>query len=94
MLSAESFALDAYRRDPAHEVYAMTKLASFPLAAGVFCLIGATILIVKIGGPLDAQILDHYFVLSPKWLFITGTILIISSLALLAVAHRTARSVP
>ena len=44
----------------------MTKLALFPLATGIFSLIVATILILRIGGPLDAQILDHYFVLSPK----------------------------
>jgi hypothetical protein len=42
----------------------MTKLALFPLAAGIICLIIAAILAAKIGGPLDVQILNHYFVLS------------------------------
>ena len=72
----------------------MTRLALFPLAAGIFCLIVAAILITKIGGPLDVQILDHYFVLSPKWLLIAGAILLVSSLAVLAMAHKTARPLP
>jgi hypothetical protein len=65
---------------------AMTKLALFPLAAGIICLIVAIILIAKIGGPLDVQIHDHYFVLSPKWLFLAGMVLVVPSLAL-AAAH-------
>ncbi len=64
----------------------MTKLALFPLAAGIICLITATILIAKIGGPLDLQIFDYYFVLSPKWLFLAGAALVVPSLALVA-AH-------
>jgi hypothetical protein len=64
----------------------MTKLALFPLAAGDLCLIIAAILIAKIGGPLDVQIHDHYFVLSPKWLFLAGMVLVVPSLALVA-AH-------
>jgi len=64
----------------------MTKLALFPLAAGILCLIIATILTAKIGGPLDGQILDHYFVLSPRWLLIAGMALVVPSLALVA-AH-------
>jgi hypothetical protein len=64
----------------------MTKLALFPLAAGIICLVTATILIARIGGPLDVQILDHYFVLSPKWLFLVGAALVVPSLALV-VAH-------
>ena len=64
----------------------LAKLALFPLAAGIICLVIAAILIAKIGGPLDVQILDHYFVLSPKWLLILGTALFVPSLALVA-AH-------
>jgi len=64
--------------------YAMVKLASFPLAAGIICLIVAAILGVRIGGPLDAQILNYYFVLSPKWLLITAVALVVPSLALVA----------
>ena len=64
--------------------YAMVKLASFPLAAGIICLIMAAILIVKIGGPLDAQILNYYFVLSPQWLLVAGIALVVLSLALIA----------
>lgn len=72
----------------------MTKLALLPLATGIFCLIIAAIAIAKIGGALDVQILDHYFVLSPKWLLIAGIILIASSLTFLALAHRAARPLP
>jgi hypothetical protein len=64
----------------------MTKLALFPLAAGIICLIIAAILTAKIGGPLDVQILNHYFVLSPKWLLLAGMALVVPSLALVA-AH-------
>jgi hypothetical protein len=71
---------------PVAEVHAMAKLALFPLAAGIICLSAATILIARIEGPLDVQILDHYFVLSPKWLFLVGAALVVPSLALVA-AH-------
>ena len=64
----------------------MSKLALFPLAAGIICLIITAILTAKIGGPLDVQILDHYFVLSPKWLLLAGVALVVPSLALVA-AH-------
>jgi hypothetical protein len=64
----------------------MTKLALFPLAAGIICLIIAPIVTAKIGGPLDVQILDHYFVLSPKLLLLAGVALVVPSLALVA-AH-------
>jgi hypothetical protein len=62
----------------------MVKLASLPLAAGITCLIMAAILMVKIGGPLDAQILNYYFVLSPQWLLIAGIALVVPALALIA----------
>jgi hypothetical protein len=62
----------------------VVKLASFPCAAGIICLIMAAILIAKIGGPLDVQILNYYFVLSPKWLLIAGIALVVPSLALIA----------
>jgi hypothetical protein len=62
----------------------MVKLASFPLAAGIICLIVAAILGVRIGGPLDAQILNYYFVLSPQWLLTAGIALVVLSLALIA----------
>ena len=62
----------------------MVKLASFPLAAGIIGLIMAAILIAKIGGPLDAQILNYYFVPSPKWLLTAGIALVVPSLALIA----------
>jgi hypothetical protein len=78
--------LDEPRWGSEDEVHAMTILALFPLAAGIICLIIAAILIAKIGGPLDVQILDHYFVLSPKWLLIAGMVLVVPSLALVA-AH-------
>ena len=64
----------------------MTKLALFPLAAGIICFIIAAIVTAKIGGPLDVQILDHYFVLSPKLLLLAGVALVVPSLALVA-AH-------
>jgi hypothetical protein len=64
----------------------MAKLALSTLATGIICLVIAAILTAKIGGPLDIQILDRYFVLSPKWLLIAGMALVVPSLALVA-AH-------
>jgi hypothetical protein len=84
------FVLAAYavRTSPGSvaEFRAMTKLALFPLAAGIICLIIAAILTAKMGGPSDVQILNHYFVLSPKWLLLAGMALVVPSLALVA-AH-------
>jgi hypothetical protein len=83
-VSITRFVLDAPRGRTCTRGYAMVKLASFPLAAGIICLIVAAILGVRIGGPLDAQILNYYFVLSPKWLLITAVALVVPSLALVA----------
>jgi len=68
----------------AHEVTPWLNWLSLPLAAGIICLIMAAILMVKIGGPLDAQILNYYFVLSPQWLLIAGIALVVPALALIA----------
>jgi len=62
-----------------------TRLALLPLSAGIVSLVAAAIQLVKTGGSLDVQILDHYFVVSPLWLLIGGAVLVVSSLTVLAI---------
>lgn len=60
-------------RDPSYSI-GMTKVVSaLLLAGGAICFVLAAILAMTIG-LLDVSILDVYFVLSPKYLLIAGSL--------------------
>lgn len=49
-------------------------------AGGVVCFVFAAILAIRMTS-LDVSILDIYFVISPKYLMILGSLLLLASLA-------------
>jgi hypothetical protein len=59
-----------------HEVKAM-KLISIACFAGGVIFMGLTFALALTRGSLDATVLDHYFVVMPRYLLITSIFLLV-----------------